>query len=267
MSQRSVLVSIGIWAIGGMSALGQQCADFSTWFNDGCPESSPGWTIEGGGTAVRVTNNVNDAAYWINDFDIMNRRVSTSIEVDGLGGNDFFGFAIGLDDGEWDNKDARYLLVVWRGGAQGLELLDVNGSLRPAAPCPRFGSGGNDIIPPYGGPVAFVVDASSLGSTQWNHQQTYTFEIVLADSRLRIYVDGSLEFDIAPPDIQPGAVSFSSLLEGGGFAFFNSSQPDAVYSQPCIVGGIPTVTTWGIVALVLCVLVTGTVVFRRRAVA
>lgn len=188
---------------------------------------APEWTVDATGFSAVQENN-SQPTLLVSDFALDGRAIEVDLEVDTMGDGDVVGLALGVEPGDEVNFDARWWLVDWRrteqtfdfpGGTAGgkakvgLALSEVSGV--PSADAfwahQQLGSNGLDEL----------ARGASLGSTGWQPGVSYTLHVDLTADRLRLWVDGDLEIDLAG--------DFSSALEGGRLGLFNFSQSGATY--------------------------------------
>ncbi|MDZ7734206.1 MAG: PKD domain-containing protein [Acidimicrobiia bacterium] len=186
------------------------------------------WTVADDGLSVFQSINVGDPSLYMSDQELVGSEIGVDLEVQTSGDDDFVGFALGIEPGDAENDDADYLLLDWKqrtqtwnrwscGGGQarrGLAVSRVQG-------VPSDGEfwTHDDVCPTTDGSITELARAETLGDTGWNDHTPYEFRISLTPSRLRIWVNGSLEFDIT-----------DDLPTGGRLAFYNFSQSSVSYS-------------------------------------
>ncbi|MHC4607511.1 MAG: hypothetical protein ACYTAF_11380 [Planctomycetota bacterium] len=209
--------------------------DLGTWTAESYPAVSgfgPGvWTVAGDGLSVHQSVNGQPTLFY-SDFNVFDTEVQGTIVSDG-GDDDFIGFAFGFQPGDAANAGAEYLLVDWKRGNQWYNF---------GAPSYTPGSwayAGLAVSRVFGIPTADefwghvnfdhwssgpnsglqeLARGATLGSTGWAIGQPYLFDFEFSATAFKVYVNGTLEIDIAG--------DFSD----GRLAFYNFSQADVTYS-------------------------------------
>lgn len=208
------------------------------------PTNLSTWTAEGsGGTWTRaadnnsVTQSVNgDPTVFYSDFKGQGRSLSGTIRVNTASDDDYIGFVLGFDAGELSAASTDFLLIDWKqanqssyGGTamKGLALSRVTKGLPDAS-----GAWWHD--PSKG--VTELSRASTLGSTGWAENRTYTFNIQFTDSNVKVFVDNVLELNV------------NGSFGDGRFGFYNYSQANVTYAgisdDVLPPGGVPEPATW-----------------------
>jgi hypothetical protein len=198
--------------------------DLSSW----APESYPGtadpttqpgnWVL--GTDNVTVTQTANGApTFYATTHPADDHRITVSFAIPETTDNDFVGFALGFDPGDTANSGADFLLVDWRQTTQAIQWFDspmVGGTAGLAVTritgVPLWGEIWSHDDLTGGAEVSELGRGATLGDAGWAEEVTYDFEIEYQTDRLRIWVDGVLEFDLTG-DFPPG-----------GFALYNFSQ-------------------------------------------
>ena len=214
-------------ALGGLLPMHSQAAavDLSGWTAQG---GSSNWQVQSGNDTVLQT--VNGAPTVFFDPSVTSTQgtaLSGKIKVtDGGGDDDFIGFVLGYNSGEIFSSSADFYLVDWKRGDQagwgkGLAISHV-----------VDGSNGNDsnTTGSYwqhtAGQVDLIERAANLGSTGWDNNTEYAFNIIFTSNLIEVAVDGITELSITPADVA-GVSSFGD----GSFGFYNYSQPQVLYSS------------------------------------
>jgi uncharacterized protein (TIGR03382 family) len=222
---------------------GEECDDGDLTNGDGCddtctvefgfvcsdsPEFSKGpiedigtpanWVIDSD-TEAHVTNNT-EGTVLVTRYETFAGPFSFSTESTD-NDNDFYGVALGIDDGEFESGSTDYLLIDWKQGdqtafgefaAEGMAISYVNP-----------GSTTTSELWGHVGDVTELARAANLGSTGWNRNQVYVWEVDYTSNRLVVTIDGVVEFDVTPADL--GLTSFPE----GKIALYSLSQPDAYF--------------------------------------
>jgi hypothetical protein len=191
--------------------------DLNTWTAENISSGSGVWTVDGSGNSVFQSVNGNPTFFY-SDFSSLGSPLQGTIRVETTSDDDFIGFAIGFNPGDTANPSADYLLVDWKQynqpdawgyGAQGLAVSRVNGV------------GSNPDFWSHSGALTELARGITLGNTGWGDYQINEFQFDFTPTRLRVFVNGTLELDVTPT-----GPNFSD----GRFAFFNFSQSSVRYS-------------------------------------
>ena len=207
--------------------------DLSTWM----PESYPSvpsfpdgeWILSGDNLNVTQINN-GQPTFFYSDFNAFNTDLVATITVETTGDNDFIGFALGFEPNDSTNPSADYLLVDWKQGSQVFDFDDPDGTPGGNAPeglavsrvtgipnADEFWQHTNSTENPDGG-LEELARGTTLNSTGWDDNTPYEFEFVFQSDKLRVFVNGVLELDIA------------GSFDDGRIAFYNFSQSTVTYS-------------------------------------
>lgn len=175
------------------------------------------WSLDGAGaTASELANGRpsflvgNLPSFGTYEFSL---RVATSAD------DDLIGFGLGYHPGDLARDSAEYLLVDWKqadqsGSKRGLALSRVYGSPAEAEFWLHTDQDANGSAKR----VQEIARARTLGSRGWSDFTTYLFRVESLPTRLRVWVNGSLEFDLA------------GTYPSGFLAFYNYSQAYARYT-------------------------------------
>jgi len=191
--------------------------DLGSWHAEDRPSSAPAsnWSVSSDGTEATQWNN-SRATVFLGDLLITGAAFDARIRVNTSQDDDAIGFVLGFEPGDFENPDAGYLLVDWRqrssqftggGGVtytahRGLRLSRVTGKVS--------GTG----LGAHVGDVQELAQANTLGDYGWRDYTWYHFTFDLQPDRIRIWVDGVLQFD------EPGDFDFG----GGRLGFYSNSQ-------------------------------------------
>ncbi|MDD4268451.1 MAG: PKD domain-containing protein [Thermoguttaceae bacterium] len=194
-------------------------SDLRGWVQEDYQRGSGTWSVDGIGATVTQESNGQPTVFY-SDFAAPAAPLDVMIRVVGNRDDDYIGFVLGFQPGDFSNADADYLLVDWRqadgigGGVDGLKGLAV--SRVRGIPDSQWDFWG------HRDGVAELARATNLGNQGWASDVEYRFTIEHGPDRLLVYVNGQLEFDLAAPADHP--------FPGGRIGFYSYSQPDAVYS-------------------------------------
>ncbi len=162
------------------------------------------WQVSADGKSVTQPMN-GQPTFFYSDFNTLGAKISVKVDVETRADDDFIGFALNFKPGDTNNNHADFLLLNWDAEKQreGLKLSRVQG-------IPSF----LDFIK-----LPEVAKGKTLGSKAWEHKTIYQFEFVCSKTKLQIWVDGNLEFDL------------DGEFEGGRFACFDCSQQGVIFSD------------------------------------
>ena len=222
--ERSILTTAAVLAVAGSTATAAP-VDLSSWFNEG---GSSNWVLAADNNSVLQT--VNGApAVFVNGVDSQNQKLSGTIEVQTTGDDDFIGFVLGYDSGDFGSATADYLLVDWKQndqnfgsfglGKAGLAISRVEGVLGDDSGAWSHDPANN---------VTELQRGTTLGSTGWDDNTEYMFDLVFQAGLVEVFVDGTKE------------LSVTGSFENGSFGFYNYSQANARYAGITQVSAPPT---------------------------
>lgn len=198
--------------------------DLSTWDENGYQGNNGAgtWVVQGtNNDSVLQTLNGNPTVFFEPGSNAQGTSLSGEVTVETTGDDDFIGFVLGYQDGEFNSTNADFWLIDWKQISQnanggfapvGLALSHVTGDIANANSNPFVTLWNHD------GPVNEVERATSLGSTGWADNQTYTFDLTFTDSLIEVFVDGNLE------------ISHAGSFTDGSFGFYNFSQNPVRYA-------------------------------------
>ncbi len=224
----------------------EECDDLNTTSGDGCDDSclvedgwecveasfdlafdetlgdvsghpSPDWTLSADGLTLTQDEN-SDPAVYVSTLPANGVSITFDLKVDTSDDDDFIGWAIGYDAGEYADPSADWLLFDWKQLDQvrsaegctalaGLVMSRVTGAWDGAVDAWCHGTSVNELA-----------RASTLGTTGWADNTTYEVQVDYSTSQVDVYVDGTLEF------------SETGSFPSGNFAFYTFSQPDIEYT-------------------------------------
>lgn len=184
----------------------------ATWSEEEYPTGDPSaqWVVAADGLSVLQTQNSQPSIFF-SPFPAYGVFLEGTVTVGYLGGwdDDFIGFVLGFDAGDTTDPEADFLLVDWKqwdqGNRRGLALSRVTG----------VATGGELWI--HSGHVTELARGATLGGTNWREYREYRFRFEYSPSRVRIWVDDVLQFDL------------EGSFPDGNFGFYNNSQQDVRY--------------------------------------
>ena len=186
--------------------------DLSGWKANGAQGN---WVVQTGNDAVLQTVNSSQSTFFHNDTNSQGQTLSGEITVQTTSDNDFMGFVLGYNEGDFANANADYILIDWKqanqgSGAEGLAISRVTGAL-------NTGSHFTDAWS-HTGVVEELARATNLGSTGWNNNETYSFDLIFTASLIQVFVNDVKE------------LSISGTFNNGSFGFYNLSQQNVLYA-------------------------------------
>ncbi|MEC7987003.1 MAG: MopE-related protein [Myxococcota bacterium] len=189
--------------------------DFSEMFyNDGvhaAPE--PNWTLSSDGRTVSQSENSIPGLY-VSTLPATGVTATFELTVNTASDDDYIGWAVGYEAGDFYNASAHWILFDWKQmdqtvhcpGFAGLAMYRVEGA---------FGS--NDPWC-HNTSATRIAWADTLGGTGWSDFQTYTIEMTYNTNHVLVYVDGVLQFDE------------TGFFPGGTFSFYTNSKEGGIFS-------------------------------------
>jgi len=235
----------------GIVEAGEACDDGALANGDGCddtcavefgfvcsgpPEFSKGpideigaganWVIDSD-TEAHITNN-SEGTVLVTLFETFAGPFSFTTESTD-NDNDFVGFVLGIEGGEFESATTDFLMVDWKQEDQNAfgEFASEGMAISHVSP----GAISTGEIWGHVGDVTELGRAATLGSTGWNRNQVYTWDVDYTANRLIVSVDGVVQFDVTPADL--GLASFPE----GKVGFYSLSQPDAYFEWLSPLGG------------------------------
>jgi cysteine-rich repeat protein len=200
---------------------GWECVDasfelaFDEVLFDTSGHATPSWSLSSDGLTLTQSENA-DGAVYVSTLPAVGVSMTFDLEVDTSSDDDFIGWAIGYDAGEYADSSADWLLFDWKQNDQnnfGCDGWDGLAMSRVTGPITDSGD-----LWCHQGNVVEQVRAANLGSTGWADNTSYEVQVDYDTTGFEVYVDGVLEF------------SETGSFPSGNFAFYNFSQPDIIYT-------------------------------------
>jgi hypothetical protein len=188
--------------------------DLSTWSVQNFTPGAGNWTVAPGGGSVFQSIN-GDPTVFLSPNSALGTNIQGKIKVETTGDDDFIGFVLGFDSGDFSNPLADYLLIDWKqanqsvGALDGLAVSRVTGVLPDAS-----GFWDHSEL----GKITELARGTNLGSTGWADNTEYTFGFVFTPTNLQVTVNGVTEINI------------NGSFSGGNLGFYNYSQSSVRYS-------------------------------------
>ena len=174
--------------------------------------TDPVWRLSKDRLTVQQDTNSDPTVYMTN-LPAAGATLTFDLEVKTTSDDDFIGWVVGFKKGDTTNPHAEFMLFDWKQGDQvvngvlgrkGLAMSRVKGVVNPAAGLGPF-FGHEDAI-------TEVARARHLGSTPWEDYTTYRVKITYEPTRIRVWINDVLEFDV------------SGTFPVGKFGFYTCSQ-------------------------------------------
>ncbi|MQY42871.1 VPLPA-CTERM sorting domain-containing protein [Epibacterium sp. SM1969] len=195
--------------------------DLSGWISEEANgERGSNWNVQGAGNdSVFQTQNSRPSVFF--DSGALDRGTSLEgeIRVETTSDDDFIGFVLGYDTGEFDGSTSDFWLIDWKQADQsfpglgtsfaGMSLSHVTGNVGAADELDFW---------QHTGVVNEVQRATTLGSTGWNDNQSYNFKLTFTANLIEVFVDDQKE------------LSFAGSFGDGAFGFYNYSQSQVRYA-------------------------------------
>ncbi|MBN2730355.1 MAG: PKD domain-containing protein, partial [Bacteroidales bacterium] len=197
--------------------------DFSSWRQQG-NLTQGSWIISNNNRTITQTENLK-TTFYVGQNEYINTNITGTIRVNDTDDDDYVGFVFGYNNpiSTTDNHD--YWLFAWKKGTQqdyvdgqyilingGYSLIRVEGSFPE-----------NEIdkaIWTHTQDSRFTIVDKKWGNQYgWESYKEHTFQLKLTPSRVQIYIDGEVIFDVR------------DCFRSGKFGFFNYSQEAVEYSN------------------------------------
>ena len=189
---------------------GPGAIDFGRWSVEHYALGSFGdssWSVTEAGSRVAQTANARPAVF-LGSESPYSTRITGDLVMDR--DDDYVGFVLGFEPGDATDANADYLLLAWKGSdqtyngefaARGLRLYRVTGP--PSRIWELIGASG----------VELLAAGNQLGGSDWVDDHVYRFTFELTATRLRVWVDDALEFDVAAVDLGVGRLGFYAYAQ------------------------------------------------------
>lgn len=207
--------------------------DLSSWISEeGNGSGAANWQVQGAGNdSVYQSQNSRPSVFYKSGANAQGTSLAGKITVETSNDDDFIGFVLGFNSGEFGSSNADFWLIDWKQGNQGtaaigLSLSHVTGDVS-AAPENDFWT--------HTGVVNEVQRATNLGSTGWGDFQTNDFELVFTSTLIEVKVNNVVELSYT-------SAQHGSLFTDGSFGFYNYSQGAVRYAgitEDVVPGAVP----------------------------
>lgn len=200
--------------------------DLSGWTaEEGNGTTAANWIVQGAeNDSVFQNQNSRPSIFFDPGSNDQGTALAGEITVETSGDDDFIGFVLGYNTGEFESSTADFWLIDWKQEDQffaplgnssiGLSLSHVTGDV---------GSATEADLWQHSGTVNEVQRAATLGATGWNDNETNSFELTFTSDLIEIRVNDVVE------------LSYTSAENGaqftdGSFGFYNYSQTNVRYA-------------------------------------
>jgi hypothetical protein len=188
---------------------------------------APAWTLSEDAFEVEQANN-SQPTLFLSDFELDGGLLEVELFVDTMGDGDAVGIALGVEPGDNLDFGANWWLIDWRRtkqtfdfpggttggtGEVGLALSEVTGVPSADAFWSHQSLGTNGLTE--------VARGTNFGAAPWKPGQQYTLRMELLANRLRLWVDGTLELDVAG--------DYSAAFGDGRLGLYNFSQSGSTF--------------------------------------
>jgi predicted acyltransferase (DUF342 family) len=204
-------------ATNGTDSCGEEevfAADLSTWTEESL--GSANWIVSADKQSVKQWFNGDPTIYY-SDYNAIGGTLTGKISVESSSDDDYIGFVLGFQPGDTTNANADYLLVDWKQGNQNHTPWGGYG-YRGLAISRVTGIADNTAFWSHSGAVQELQRGATLGSTGWLDNVEYEFRIEFSATRVKVYVNNSLELDV------------TGSFNDGRFGFYNLSQAYVSYA-------------------------------------
>ncbi len=208
--------------------------DLSGWTSEeGNGSGGANWQVQGvGNDSVFQSNNSRPSVFFDGGANAQGTSLAGSIKVETSGDDDFIGFVLGYNTGEFGSSNADFWLIDWKqanqGGSSGvgLSLGHVTGNV---------GAAGENDFWSHTGVVSEVQRATNLGLTGWGDNVANDFELVFTSTLIEVKVNNVVELSYT-------SAQHGSLFTDGSFGFYNYSQGGVRYAgitEDVVPGAVP----------------------------
>lgn len=185
--------------------------DLSAWSVQNYTLNAGTWTVQPGNTTVLQSVNGQPTVFLSNQS-ALGTEIQGKIKVTTTSDDDYVGFVLGFNPGDFSNVAADYLLIDWKQINQttasvGLAVSQVTGAATTA-----------DNFWAHDGVVNELARGATLGSTGWVDNVEYTFGFAFTPTNLKVTVDGIQQFNL------------NGNFSDGNLGFYNLSQSHVLYS-------------------------------------
>lgn len=202
---------------------GWECVDgtFSLQFDEVLPsdythDGDPSWSISPDARTVLQSENAAPGVYLTN-LPAESGSIEFEMTAATSWDDDIIGFLVGYEPGDATNASADWMVWSWKKNTQntpglgecpvGLSMMRVQGETKDTDLWQQTGS------------ASVVATGKRFGDAGWEFDRTYNVELDYSSTRIRVWIDGQLEFD-----------EVGSWPVGGDFGFYILSQDSVTYT-------------------------------------
>jgi hypothetical protein len=199
-----------------------QRVDLSGWIENSFQGAfgAGNWTVQGpDNDTVFQSLNGDPTVFFDAGTNAQGTTLSGQITVGDTTDDDFIGFVLGYQDGEFNSSNADFWLIDWKLRAQSnVQLGDSSAGLALSHVTGDMSNTSAGDFWAHSGTVNEVQRATSLGSISWVRNRTYTFDLTFTSTLIEVSVDGTKQ------------ISFAGNFTDGAFGFYNYSQENVTYA-------------------------------------
>ncbi len=184
--------------------------ELSSWSSNG----DGVWDVSPDNFSVTQRINNGSPSVYFNNTSSQGQQFSGQMSVQARDDDDFIGFVLGYNAGDFTNDNADYLLIDWKQARQnnavaGLSIWHVTGALTTTVAWEH-------VATPY---FQELQRADTLGSVGWRDFQTYTFDILFTANAVQVFINDILQ------------LSVSGSFSDGSFGLYSFSQQNVNFSN------------------------------------
>lgn len=202
--------------------------DLTGWTENGFKgnNGAGSWNVQTGNEEVVQTINGEPTVFFDPGANDQGNSLRGTVEVETSGDDDFVGFVLGYQQGEFNSTNADFWLIDWKQSDQTFDGVDAEEGLALSHITGDIENGPTalDSLWSHEDTVDDVQRATNLGSTGWDDNTEYGFDLTFTDTLIEVKVDGDTELSYTSTD--NGGESFTD----GAFGFYNYSQDPVRYA-------------------------------------
>lgn len=200
-----------------LPAVAEVQTDLSDWVVENEDGTSANWTYDGETNSWFQSINTSDYTFLYDPANTsLGKAISGTISVNTNSDDDYIGFVVGYQPGDYSNPEADYLLLSWKQADQdtlagGMFLYHIEGDVH--------------TITSRKNSMTELKSSTDYNGVGWEDYVDYTFDIAYDQGYLAIFVNDDLQYSLTPGEI--GKTYFSE----GAFGFYNFSQSRVEYGS------------------------------------
>ncbi|NEQ69733.1 MAG: hypothetical protein F6K21_30430 [Symploca sp. SIO2D2] len=172
--------------------------------NNKYPHVEANWIVDNNSSSVTQTKTCLPSFFY-SDFNTFHQTIEVELAI-GYKDDDFLGFALNFQPGDTTNPNPDILLVDWMGKERKERPNRMQLSHITYQP---------DFL--QFTRLDYIARAKTLSSKIWENNRVYKFKFFCTETNIKVWVDGSLEFDI------------SGTFTDGRFAYYAGGQRDVTF--------------------------------------